>query len=568
MQITINNKKIKAKKGETVLEAALRNNIYIPFLSYHPNLINKGGDRVSLVEIKRQKKVRSADSVLVEEGMEVITNSEKVEKFRKLNLELLFASHIEKCGDCTMRFNCKLLDLAKDYKLKITKFEDRKAKRETYKFSNAVEIDGSQCIDCGNCIQACSMQGIDFLHFDGNGYKQEVKPVSDKNISCINCGQCTNVCPVAAAQEQYDYKQVEELIANKNNIVVAQFAPATRVSIGEEFGMPYGIDSTKKINTALRKLGFSYVFDINFGADITTMVEAEEFLERINDKSSLPMITSCCPAWVSYVEFYHPEIIKNLTTARSPQIHNAGAIKTYFAKKNNIKPNKIKVVSIVPCTAKKYEAKRKELAYKNNPLVDNVLTVREFAYLLKKNRINFSKLEDSETNDLFNDGSGAAAIYGASGGVMESALRSALALFEKDEKKKSSNNKLKLDFKELRGLDGIKESTVSLGRRKLKVAVVSGIANFPKILPKLKDYHYIEVMACPGGCLAGGGQPLPTTNEIREKRAEALYKIDKHKKKRRAHENIKMLDYYNWVKKRKDSSKLLHTHFISKKNIR
>jgi iron-only hydrogenase group A len=564
IHIKINNNKLIVKPGETILEVALKNNIKIPFLSYHPDLKNKGGDRISLIEIKGERKLQAADSTLVREGMEILTESEKVRKMRRLNIELLFASHIEKCADCTLRFNCGLLNLARDYNIKITEFTDRKYNRKTYKFSNAVEIDGSQCIDCGNCIEACALQGIEFLHFDGNGYKQEVKPVADKNKACIYCGQCTNVCPVAAAQEQTQWLEVEKALENKDNIMVAQFAPAVRVSLGEEFGLPYGTNCAKKINTALKKIGFSYVFDINFGADITTMVEAEELLERLDSKKAiLPMMTSCCPSWVAYVEFYHPELIPCLTTSRSPHIHSAGAIKSYFAKKNKLSDKKIKILSIVPCTAKKHEAGRKELFYKNRRLVDYVLTVREFAFMLKKQGIDLATLKDSETNSLFNDGSGAAAIYGTSGGVMESALRSAVVLYNKNKKERTILPKL--EFKEVRGLKGIKEATVNLGRKKLKVAVVSGIGNFPKIITKLKNYHYIEVMACPGGCLGGGGQPFPTTFEIKKRRSQGLYKIDLDKKMRRAHENQVMLNYYKWVKDKKMTTKLIHTKFFAKR---
>ena len=562
--IKINNKKVSAKLGETILEVAQRNGIKIPILAYHPDLNNKGGDRVSLVEVKGKAKLVTADSTLIYKDMEVLTDSPLAKKMRRLNLELLFSSHIEKCVDCTLRYDCKLLDLAKENNIKICEYKDRKINRKTYKFSNAVEIDGSQCIDCGNCIEACSLQGIDYLRFDGNGYKQELKPVADKEKACIYCGQCTNVCPVAAAQEQSEWQDVEKALADKNNIMVAQFAPAARISIGEEFGMPYGTNCAQKINTALKLLDFKHVFDINFAADITTMVEAEELLHRLKDtKSILPIMTSCCPSWVAYVEFYHPELIPNLTSARSPQIHGAGAIKSYFAKKSKIDDKRIKVVSIVPCTSKKHEASRKELYYKKRPLVDYVLTVREFAFMLKKRQINLATLKDSKTDPLFNDGSGAAAIYGASGGVMESALRSAVSLYNINNKKKDSIKRL--EFKEVRGLEGIKEATINLGQKKVKVAVVSGIANFPKIVKKLKQYHYIEVMACPGGCLAGGGQPFPTTKEIRKKRSQGLYKIDSAKKVRRAHENKAMMAYLNWVKENKLSKQLLHTKFFVNK---
>src|SRR5680860_1659394 len=488
MNIKINNKKFSAVHGQTILDVALEHDIKIPSLCYHPDLDVRASCRVCVVEIKGYHKLVTACSTKVEEGMEILTDSQRVKKSRNLNIELIFASHIEKCATCTLRFNCDLLKLAQEYGIKITRFPDRKAKRQTYKFANAVEIDGSQCIDCGNCVEACHNQGIDFLHISGHGHEQEIQPVKTKDSACIYCGQCTNACPVAAAQEQGEWQQVEAALKNKKKIVVAQFAPSIRVSLGEEFGLPYGYNCAKKINTALKMLGFSYIFDINFGADITTMTEAEELMARINDKQAVfPMTTSCCPAWVAYAEFYHPELLPNLTTARSPQIHGAGAIKSYFAKKSKIDDKKIKVVSIVPCTSKKHEASRKELYYKKRPLVDYVLTVREFAFMLKKRQINLATLKDSKTDPLFNDGSGAAAIYGASGGVMESALRSAVSLYNINNKKKDSIKRL--EFKEVRGLEGIKEATINLGQKKVKVAVVSGIANFPKIIKKLNQYH-------------------------------------------------------------------------------
>ncbi len=564
MTLKINKKQFSFIAGQTILDVAKVNGIKIPTLCHHPDLDVRASCRVCVVEVKGQHKLCTACSTLATEGMDIQTDSLRVKKSRNLNIELIFASHIEKCGDCISRFNCDLLNLARDYGIKITTFKDRKEKRKTYKFANAVEIDGTQCIDCNNCVTACHHQGIDFLKVEGSGFSQEIKPVRDKNHACIYCGQCANVCPVAAAQEQGEWQQVERVLKDKNKIVVAQFAPSVRVSLGEEFGMPYGINVAKKINTALKILGFSHVFDVNFGADITTMTEADELMERLNDKNAVfPMTTSCCPAWVAYAEFYHPELLPHLTSARSPHIHSAGAIKSYFAKKHKIDSKKIVVVSIMPCTSKKYEATRPELKYQGRQLVDNVITTRELAFILKKNRIDFKSLAESETEPTFNDGSGAGAIYGASGGVMESALRTAISLACKDSQDKLCSSRL--EFKEVRGLKGFKEAEVVLAGHKLKVGVVNGIGNFEKVLPKLKKYHYIEVMACPGGCLGGGGQPIPTTNAIRKKRLEGMYNIDSGKSVRRAHENKSMMAYYAWVKDNKLSAKLLHTKFSSKR---
>ncbi len=565
MNIKINNKKIVVKGTETILDAASNNGFKVPTLCHHPDLDIQANCRICVVEIVGRDHLVTACSTLAEEGMEILTDSPRVKKARVINLELLFAEHTKKCGHCTLRFNCDLLKLAIKYKIKNNRFPGRKGKRKTYKFANAVEIDGTQCIDCKNCIEVCSkIQKIHYLKMEGQGINQEVVPVKDKKVACIYCGQCTLHCPVAAAQEQSAWDKVEKFLQAKNKVVVAQFAPSIRVSLGEEFGLPYGTNCEGKIYTALKKLGFNHVFDVNFGADITTITEAEELLERLKDKKAVwPMTTSCCPAWVAYVEFYHPELIPHLTSARSPQIHLAGAIKTYWANEKKINPKNIVVVSIVPCTAKKYEAARPELGLKGSAQVDLVLTTRELAFLIKKNNIDFKKLPDGQGERLFNSGSGAAAIYGASGGVMESALRSANALVCAQSKNKVCDSNL--EFKEVRGLAGLKEATVNLDGKKIKVAVVNGIGNIERILPKFKKYHYVEVMSCPGGCLGGGGQPLPTTKAIRLKRLEGLYAIDSKRPIRRAHENKAMMTYYNWAKDHNLSKQVLHTKFSPKK---
>lgn len=566
VKITIDGKKYSVPKGQSILEAARDNNIFLPSLCYHPDLDVKANCRVCVVEIKGQKKLATSCSTIVKEGMEILTDSPRVKQARNLNIELIFAEHIEKCPTCTLRYNCTLLDLARRYKIKISDFPDRKGRRKTYKFAQAVEIDGSQCIDCRNCVDACSnMQRIDYLEVKGKGIRQEIAPTADKDTDCIYCGQCALHCPVASAQEQDNWSQVEKLLKDKNKIVVAQFAPSVRVTIGEEFGLPYGQESTGRTVTALKKLGFKHVFDVNFSADITTMVEAEELLERLQDKKAkMPMITSCCPAWVKYAEFYHPELLPNLTTSRSPQIHLGGVIKTYWAKKMKVDPKKIIVVSVMPCTAKKFEARRVELKVNGLYPVDYVITTREFAFMLKKNNINFGQLPESQSDKIFNEGSGAAVIYGSSGGVMESALRTAYALACRDDKAKFCQSRI--DFHEVRGLGDIKEAVIDIAGKKLRVAVVNGIGSISQVLTNLKKYDYIEVMACPGGCIGGGGQPIPTTAKIRKERIMALYRIDKFKEIRKAHDNKEVLEVLTWLEQQKLSHPVLHTKY--KKRIR
>ncbi len=566
MTLKINDKVVAVKAGQTILEIARENGIKIPSLCYHPDLDVKANCRVCVVEIKGRDKLATACSTEAKTGMEIWTDSPRVKKARATNLELVLAEHTKKCADCIAFPDCELLRLARVYKVRSDRLALRKHGRKTYRFANAVEIDGEQCIDCNNCVSACHNQGIDYLKMSGAGTAQEIMPDKDNKSACIYCGQCALHCPAASAQEQSAWPAVERAIKDKKKIVIAQFAPSIRVSIGEEFGLPYGVNCEGLIYTALKKLGFNSVVDVNFGADITTLTEAEELVERMKDKKAIwPMMSSCCPSWVAYAEYYHPELLPHLTMARSPQIHLAGAVKTYWAEKKRIDPKNIVLVSIMPCTSKKYEAARPELSLNGRPLIDYVLTTRELAYLIKKNKIDFKKLTPSDGDKLFNHGSGAAAIYGASGGVMESALRSAASFACEDKKgPKAKKNPLcteRLEFKDVRGLAGFKEAIVAIGGQRIRVGVVSGIANLHKVLPKLKKYHCIEVMACPGGCIGGGGQPIPTTAAIRQKRLDGLYNIDKGRTIRRAHENKAAVEYYEWAKKHGLSAKVLHTKF-------
>lgn len=565
IKIKLNGKEINCSEGQTIMQAAAMNGVVIPSLCEHADFPHKANCRVCVVEIKGRKNLATSCSTMAVDGMEIETDSDRVARSRNLNLELLYAEHIEKCPTCILRYNCKLLSTASKYKILLTSFKDRKSNRAVYKFENAVELDGTQCIDCRNCVDACTLlQNINYLEIKGKGSDQEIVPTKDKNIHCILCGQCAVHCPVTAAQEQTHWEAVEKAIKDDKKIVVAQFAPSIRVSIGEEFNLPYGKVVTEQLVESLKLIGFNHVFDVNFSADMTTMVEAEELIERLKKGTNMPMFTSCCPAWVRYVEYYRPDLIPNLTTSRSPQIHGGGMIKTYWAQKMKIDPKDIVVVSVMPCTSKKYEASREELKINGLNPVDFVLTTRELAWMIKKNNIDFAKLKGLPADAPLGEHTGAAVIYGGSGGVMESALRTAQAVLC------GENSKLckeRLEFKNTRGLDGIKTAEVDFNGKKLKVAVVNGMRNLQEFIKDYKQYDYIEVMACPGGCIGGGGQPIPTTPEIRKKRIEALFKIDKEKPIREAHKNRGVKTALEWAKGKGDKFEhsILHTSYKKRK---
>lgn len=567
--IKIDNVEYDFKQGETIKMIAERNKVFIPGLCNHPDFRSKSNCRLCLVEIKGEKKLSLSCSSPALPGMEIFTDTPRVKKARNMNIEMIFAEHIEKCPACVWRYECQLLDYARRFKISINRFKDRKGNRKKYKFANAVEIDSSQCIDCRNCVDACAiLQNINYLEIKGKGANQEIIPTKNKKKHCILCGQCTLHCPVSAAQEQTHWELVEKEIKDKKKTVVVQFAPSIRVSIGEDFGLPYGKVITGQIVSGLRKLGFDYVFDVDFAADLTTIVEAEELLERIKTGGKLPLFTSCCPGWINYIEYYHPELIPNITTSRSPQIHSGGVIKTFWAKSKNIDPKNIIVVSIMPCTAKKYEASRKEMKVNGSFPVDYVLTTRELSFMLKKNNLDLGKLPEEKADDPLTEFTGAAAIFGATGGVMESALRTAQYVINSAQKleckEKNSKCRQKLDFTDVRGLDNVKEAVIEIGGNKLRVAICNGIGNIEKLIDRIKEFDYIEVMACPGGCIGGGGQPVPTTPEIRKKRMEALYKLDKSLAMRVSYENQSVHKVLSWLKKSKLEHKVLHTKYTKK----
>lgn len=562
IQITIDRKKVKAYKGQTILEAAKDHGIEIPTLCFHSDLDIKANCRICVVQVKGMKDLQTACSTEIRKGMEIITNSPRIRRARKINLELIFAQHIEECDDCVWRYNCLLLDLAEKYKVKITRFADRKGDWPIYQFGPII-FDTTKCIDCRNCVDICQKQGVNFLEIKNRGSEIQIVPSKDKNKDCVYCGQCLVHCPAGAIEGVGEFEDIEKPLKEKGKIVIAQFAPALRTSIGEAFNLPYGKIVTGKLAAGLKKLGFSKVFDVCLGADFTTVEEAKELIERLKNRKKLPMFTSCCPSWVKFVEFYYPKFIPHLTSVRSPHIISGGLIKTYWAKKEGIDPKKIVVVSIMPCVAKKYEITRNELKVKGLKPVDYVLTTRELAHLLIKHKINLEKIKSQRLDRPLGFPSGAGVIYGATGGVMESALRTA---YEKLTGKRLS----KIEFKEPRGMEGIKKAKIKINNRLVKIAVANGLGNAKKILEEIKKnpraYDYVEIMACFGGCIGGGGQPVPTDAKIRKERASSLYQIDVRKKTRLAHQNpiVKKI-YRDFLTKKEVIHSICHTKYFPKR---
>ncbi len=553
ISIKINGKAVLADAGKTILRVAHENGIKIPSLCFHPDIEIKHHCGMCLVKIDKENELVRACATEVKEGMEIITESEEINKERKNNLDKILSKHLLECDDCVWFQHCKLLELTKKFDAKpiATKKDDEKVFK-----SGTIVFDQTKCIGCENCIDVCP---TGFLELDKNG---NLTPSKDESKECINCGQCILHCPVGAIEGVGEFEELQKHFMDKNKVVVVQFAPSIRTSIGEEFGMKYGEINTGKLIAGLKQLGFDHVFDTAAGADFTTTEEAGELMERLQTNTKLPGFTSCCPAWVKYVEFYHPEFVPNLCTARSPQTMLGGIIKNYWAKENKIDPKDIFVVSIMPCVAKKYEIKREELKIDGIYPVDMVLTTRELVRFFKSKNIDLKNIEEQEIDNPLCMPSGAGVIYGSSGGVFESAFRTVYF-------KTTGKDLPEESVKEIRGSKGIKIKEFSLKGRKVRLCVVSGIKNAEKILKELKEnpklYDAVEVMACPGGCVGGGGQSLPTTKEIVSKRGASLYTIDSGKKVRKAHENpIVKKVYDEFFVDEAISQKVLHTEFSQK----
>ncbi len=561
-KIIINGKKYWAKSDQTVLEISKQNKVEIPALCYHPDLKPGESCRLCLVKRKNEERLLTACSLKAEPKMEIITDSPEIKRARQINLELLLAQHLKECNDCVWYSDCQLLNLADKFKIKINRFPDRKKAYPVYQFG-PINFESSKCIDCRNCVEICRNEGVGYLELQERGVDIKVIPSRDKKKDCIYCGQCITHCPSGSFEAAGEFEGVEKPFTDKSKTVVVQFAPSIRTSIGEGFNLPAGTSITDKLVAGIKKLGVKNVFDVSVGADFTTVEEAGELINALDGKRKLPMFTSCCPAWVKFVEFYFPEFIPNLTTVRSPHIIMGGLIKTYWAERQKIDRKNIVVVSIMPCVAKKYEITRDELRIKGLRPVDYVLTTRELTYLFKIKKIDLKKIKPAKLNTSLGFSSGAGVIYGATGGVMESALRTAV-------EKMGVRTANKIEFKQVRGMAGIKETKIKIGHRILKIAVINGTGGARKVLELLKKnpklYDYLEVMACPAGCVGGGGQPIPVDAEIRKSRAEGLYRIDSRKNLRLAHQNpvVKKI-YREFLNNKENIHSVCHTGFSGKK---
>ena len=570
VNITINGSEVSVDSNITVLEAAKQHGIDIPTLCFLKDINEVGACRVCVVEVEGARSLQASCVLPVREGMKIKTHSKKVRDARKEIVELILANHNRECLTCVRNKNCELQSVADELGITDIRYEGAKRVSTIDDFSHSIVRDSSKCILCGRCVNVCKKtQTIGILDFSNRGFDTTVGPAFDfsmNDVPCIYCGQCINVCPVGALREKSEIEKVWEALDDDSKHVIAQTAPAVRAGLGEEFGLPIGTRVTGKMVSALKKIGFDQVFDTNFAADLTIMEEGTELLSRIKNGGKLPMITSCSPGWIRFCEFYYPELLDNLSTCKSPHQMFGAILKSYYAKEKGIDPKDIYVVSIMPCTSKKTESKREEMEVNGHRDIDAVLTTRELGKMIKEARINFTELADEEFDSALGEYSGAGVIFGATGGVMEAALRTVADVVTGEDIKE-------IEYLAVRGVEGVKEANVEIGDLTVKAAIVHGTGNARKLLDKIvageADYHFIEVMGCEGGCVNGGGQPQVPAKirdmvDVRVERAKALYDEDAIMAVRKSHENKTIQKLYKDFLGEPNSHlahDLLHTHY-------
>ena len=574
VNIKINGMPLSVPKGSTVLEAARYAGIHIPTLCYLKEINEIGACRICVVEVKGARSLVASCVYPVNEGMEVFTNTPKVRESRKTTLELILSTHERKCLSCVRSGDCELQSLCKELGVEDeTRFEGDNVQYDKDESTFHLVRNNNKCILCRRCVAACDDQFVGVIGTNARGFDTHIGCAFEKelgDVACVSCGQCIVNCPTGALSERDQCDEVLDALADPQKHVVVHTAPSIRATLGECFGMPVGTNVKGKMVAALRRLGFDKVFDTDFGADLTILEEATEFLERVKNGGTLPMITSCSPGWIKFCEHYYPDLLDNLSSCKSPQQMTGAIIKTWYAEQNGIDPKDIVCVSIMPCTAKKFEVQRDDQDAAGVPDVDIALTTRELARLIERANIDFVSLPDEDFDPALGVSTGAASIFGATGGVMEAALRTAADVLE-------GKSLQSVEYDEVRGTKGIKEATYHVGGMDVKVAVASGLKNANEILEKVRngeaDYHFIEIMCCPGGCVNGGGQPIQPASvrnftDLKAIRAKALYDEDREMPLRKSHESpiIKML-YDEYLEKpgSHKAHEILHTSYVSRK---
>ena len=568
INIEVNGKLLEAFEGETILTALNRNGIRVPTLCHMKNFIPTGACRICVVEVVGNPKLVSSCSFPVYDGMKIVTHSHRVAESRKMIIELLLSNHPDDCLYCARNSNCELQSLSKEYHVIERRIRGRKNSFKLDHSGTSIVRDPEKCILCGRCVRVCEeTMGVACIEYVGRGSKTVIGTSMNKGLntsSCVNCGQCIMVCPTGALTEKNQASLVLDALYQKEKTVVVQYAPSISVSIAEEFGMKAGKDINGVLNAALRKLGFAYVFDTTFGADLTIMEEASELIQRITEGKTMPMFTSCCPAWVKYAEEFATDFLENLSSCKSPQQMTGAIIKSYFAEKANLKPENIISVSIMPCTAKKFEAQRETMGRNGASDVDIVITSRELIEMIRLFGIDMQHIAPEITDSPLGVRSSAGKIFGATGGVMEAALRTAY-------KKLTGNELTNFKITALRGLKGRKETKIKINDLELGIAVVSGLANAGELIEEIRngknDVHFIEVMTCPGGCIAGGGQRIGSDESVVEARMKSLYDIDERETLKVSHKNPEITELYDEFLGKPlghKSHELLHTKYMKR----